>query len=146
MTLQDLPALNATLNGVATFFIVTGLLFIKSERKFAHMLAMTAALITSAIFLTSYLVYHFQVPPTRFAHDGWPRVLYFFILGTHVPLAAAIAVLVPLTVIPALRARYDRHRRLAKWTAPIWLYVSVTGVLVYFMLYVWFPAPRMGDA
>jgi putative membrane protein len=101
---------------------------------------MSVALITSALFLTCYLIYHFNVVGvTRFTHPGWPKAIYFFILLTHIPLAALTLPLVILTIIPALRARYDKHRRIAKWTMPIWLYVSVTGVLVYLMLYVWFP-------
>jgi putative membrane protein len=79
---------------------------------------------------------------TKFTHGGWPRSVYFFILFTHIPLAALTVPLVAMTVIPALRARFDRHRRIAKWTVPVWLYVSVTGVLVYLMLYVWYPPAR----
>jgi uncharacterized membrane protein YozB (DUF420 family) len=146
MTVQELPALNASLNGLSTFFIVLGLVFIKSERKQAHIVCMAMALVTSTLFLTSYLYYHFHVPVTRFTHPGWPKTVYFVILFTHIPLAMVALPLVIMTVIPALRARYDRHRRLAKWTAPIWLYVSFTGVLVYLMLYVWYPpaAPAVG--
>jgi putative membrane protein len=141
MTLQELPALNASLNALSTFFIVVGLILIKADRKQAHILAMSAALVTSTLFLTSYLIYHFNVTGvTRFTHPGWPRRIYFFILLTHIPLAAINVPLVLLTIIPALRARYDAHRRIARWTWPIWLYVSVTGVLVYLMLYVWYPA------
>lgn len=139
-TLQDLPAINATLNAISTFFILIGLISIKRDQKKLHIAAMAAAMITSTLFLTCYLIYHFNVTAvTRFTHPGWPRTLYFFILGTHVPLAALSVPLIAMTVIPALRARYDKHRRWAKITAPIWLYVSVTGVLVYLMLYVWFP-------
>lgn len=142
MTVQDLPSLNATLNALSTCFILIGLFFIKNDRKQAHILAMSAALVTSTLFLVSYLTYHFQVSGvTRFTHIGWPRIVYFFVLATHVPLAAITVPLVLLTIIPALRQRYDRHRRIARWTVPIWLYVSITGVLVYLMLYVWFP-PR----
>jgi uncharacterized membrane protein YozB (DUF420 family) len=140
VTVQDLPLVNACLNALSTTFIVAGLAFIKSDRKQAHIAAMTCALLTSTLFLAGYLTYHFNVTGmTRFTHQGWPKHAYFLILSTHVPLAALVLPLVILTVIPALRARYDRHRRLAKWTTPIWLYVSVTGVLVYLMLYVWFP-------
>ena len=146
MSVQELPALNASLNGLSTFFIVLGLVFIKSERKQAHIVCMSLALLTSALFLTSYLYYHFHVPVTRFTHGGWPRTIYFIILFTHIPLATIALPLVFMTVIPALRARYDRHRQLAKWTTPIWLYVSVTGVLVYFMLYVWYPAAPAAGA
>ena len=140
MTISDLPAVNASLNALSTAFIITGLILIKAERKRAHMVAMTCALVTSTAFLACYLTYHFNVAAvTKFTHPGWPKALYFFILLTHIPLAVAIIPLVFLTVIPALRARYDQHRKWAKITAPLWLYVSVTGVLVYLMLYVWFP-------
>jgi putative membrane protein len=140
MTIKDLPPLNASLNALSTCFILIGLLCIKKDRKQAHIVAMSLALLTSTLFLVSYLTYHFQVAAvTRFTHPGWPRALYFFVLATHVPLAAITVPLVLLTIIPALRQRYDRHRRIAKWTVPIWLYVSVTGVLVYLMLYVWYP-------
>ena len=141
MTVSDLPAINASLNALSTVFIVTGLILIKAERKRAHMIAMICALLTSTLFLACYVTYHIQHPVTHFTHPGWPKALYFFILVTHVPLAAAILPLVILTVIPAFRARFDQHRKWAKITAPLWLYVSVTGVLVYLMLYVWFP-PR----
>ena len=142
MTVQDLPALNASLNAVSTLFILIGFAAIKRERKRAHILAMSAALLTSTLFLISYGIYHAQHVATRFTHVGWPRTVYFIILGTHVPLAAIVTPLVVVTVIPALRARYDQHRKLARWTLPLWLYVSVTGVLVYLMLYVWFPPAR----
>jgi putative membrane protein len=140
MTISDLPAVNASLNALSTFFIVCGLVLIKAERKTAHITAMSLALVTSSLFLVCYITYHVNVAAvTRFTYPGWPRTVYFFILFTHIPLAALTVPLVLFTVWPALRARYDRHRRLAKWTVPIWLYVSVTGVLVYLMLYVWFP-------
>jgi len=140
MSISDLPAINASLNALSTCFIVAGLVFIKTERKQAHITAMLCALVTSTLFLACYLTYHFNTAAvTRFTHPGWPKAVYLFILLTHIPLAAAILPLVLLTVIPALRARYDKHRRWAKLTAPLWLYVSVTGVLVYLMLYVWFP-------
>ena len=143
MTIQDLPPINASLNALATLFIVIGLVSVKAERKQVHIAAMTAALVTSALFLACYLTYHFNVVGvTRFTHPGWPRVLYLAILLTHSILAVATVPLVLLTVIPALRARWDRHRRMARWTWPIWLYVSFTGVIVYFMLYVWFPGTR----
>ena len=142
MSVHDLPPINASLNALSTLFIVAGLAFIKAERKKAHIVSMTLALVTSTIFLACYLTYHFNVAGvTRFTHPGWPKALYFFILLTHIPLAALTVPLVLCTVVPALKAHYERHRRWAKWTVPIWLYVSVTGVLVYLMLYVWFP-PR----
>ncbi len=141
MTVENLPAINASLNALSTVFILAGFFSIKSERKKAHIAAMSAALVTSTLFLACYVTYHWMKHGvvTKFTHTGWPRPLYFFILGTHIPLAFLTVPLVFLTVIPALRARYDRHRRWAKITLPVWLYVSVTGVLVYLMLYVWFP-------
>jgi len=139
MTIQELPAVNASLNALSTVFILIGLAFIKADRKQAHIVAMSAALLTSTAFLASYLTYHYNVAGvTRFTHEGWPKAIYFFVLITHIPLAALTVPLVLMTIIPALRARYDRHRRIARWTVPIWLYVSVTGVLIYLMLYVWF--------
>ncbi len=139
MTVHDLPPVNASLNGLSAFFIVIGLIAIKNERKSVHIASMVAALISSTAFLTCYLIYHFQAKITVFTHTGWPKTLYYLILFPHVFLAMVVLPLIIVTVIPAVQARYDRHRKLAKWTWPIWLYVSVTGVLVYLMLYVWFP-------
>ena len=141
MTAADLPLLNACLNGLSTVFIITGLTFIKRDLKLAHIVAMLSALVTSTIFLASYITYHClkHGVVTKFTHPGWPKAVYYFILATHVPLAALTLPLVILTIIPAFQARYDRHRRIAKITFPVWFYVSVTGVLVYLMLYVWFP-------
>ena len=139
MTLQDLPLLNASLNALSTVFIVIGIASIKSDRKVLHISSMAAALVTSTAFLTSYLIYHAHHGGTRFTYPGWPRMIYFPLLISHVILAVVIVPLIIMTVVPALRARYDRHRRVAAWTWPLWLYVSVTGVLVYLMLYVWFP-------
>ena len=146
MTLQDLPALNASLNALATCFIVAGFVCIMRGNKRAHIACMVTALVISVAFLASYLTYHFQVEAvTKFQHDGWPKVVYFFILFSHIPLAALTVPMVLLTVVPALRGRFDRHKRVARWTLPVWLYVSVTGVLVYLMLYVWFPASKVGS-
>ena len=141
MTVSDLPLLNASLNTLSTVFIVAGIAFIKNERKQAHIVSMLGALITSTLFLASYLTYHYLKDGvvTKFTHPGWPKAFYYFILATHIPLAALTLPLVILTIIPAFQARYDKHRRIAKITFPVWLYVSVTGVLVYLMLYVWFP-------
>lgn len=138
MTLQDLPRLNASLNALSTLFIIIGIVAIKSGRQRLHISMMTSALITSAAFLTSYVIYHSHHLRTDFTYPGWPRLIYFPMLISHVILAIVIVPLILMTVIPALRARYDRHRRVAAWTWPLWLYVSVTGVLVYLMLYVWF--------
>ena len=143
MKVADLPAVNATLNGISTILILTGLAMIRQEHKRAHALCMISAITTSALFLGCYLTYHYLKAGhvTHFTYPGWPKALYFFILGTHTPLAILVVPLIALTVIPALQQRFDAHKRMARWTLPIWLYVSVTGVLVYLMLYVWFPAP-----
>ena len=140
MTVHDLPAVNATLNGLSTVFISAGWIFIKSDRKQQHIVSMSCALVTSTLFLACYLTYHFSVRiMTKFPPIGWIQKFYWVLLGTHVTLAFVTLPLVILTVIPTLRARYDKHRRIARWTMPIWLYVSVTGVVVYMMLYQWFP-------
>ena len=145
MNVNELPAVNAALNALSTLFILAGWTMIRLERKVAHALCMVSALVTSAAFLACYLVYHFlkEGHVTRFTHPGWPKALYFFILGTHTPLAVVALPLLVLTVIPAIRQRFDAHKRMARWTLPVWLYVSVTGVLVYFMLYVWFPSGKI---
>jgi uncharacterized membrane protein YozB (DUF420 family) len=141
MTIADLPIVNASLNALSTVFIVLGLAFIKSDRKFAHIACMVTALCTSTAFLACYLTYHYLKAGhvTHFTHPGWPKTLYFLILGTHTPLAVGVLPFIILVVTRALQARYDAHRKWAKIAAPIWLYVSITGVLVYFMLYVWYP-------
>lgn len=143
MSVTDLPLVNATLNSLCTGLLLAGWWFIKHERKQQHIICMASALATSAAFLACYLYYHYHVGSVKFTAQGPVRPIYFFILITHVILAAAIVPLVLLTVIPALRARFDRHRRWARWTLPLWLYVSVTGVLVYLMLYVWFPSAEL---
>ena len=144
MTVTDLPALNATLNALSTIFIASGWWAIRHERKRVHIACMVSALITSTLFLASYLTYHALMKGhlTIFTHTGWPRTLYFWLLGTHTVLAVTVVPMVICTVVPALRARFDRHRRLGRWTMPVWLYVSVTGVIVYFWLYQWFPGQR----
>lgn len=141
MTVNDLPALNATLNGLSTIFLIVGWLLIRNNYTRAHIVAMSCALLTSTLFLASYLTYHFlkQGLVTRFTEEGLIRPVYFALLISHTILATMTLPLVVLTVIPALRARYERHRRFARWTLPIWLYVSITGVLVYLMLYQWYP-------
>ena len=141
MHASDLPIINASLNGLSTVFIVAGIIFIKNDRKQAHIVSMLCALVTSTVFLACYVTYHAlkHGVPTYFTHPGWPKALYYLILFTHIPLAFLTLPLVFMTIIPAFQAIYDKHRRIAKWTFPIWLYVSVTGVLVYMMLYVWFP-------
>lgn len=141
MRTEDFPALNASLNGLSAFFIVAGWYFIKHDRKKAHIAAMSCALVSSTVFLVCYVTYHWlkHGVVTQFTAEGIIRPAYFTLLISHSILAVVTVPLVIVTVLPALRARYDKHRRLAVWTLPIWLYVSVTGVLVYLMLYQWFP-------
>jgi uncharacterized membrane protein YozB (DUF420 family) len=135
VTLRDLPTVNALLNASATALLVTGWILIRRGRREAHRRAMLGALACSALFLVSYLVYHFQVGSVRFAGTGAARTIYLSILLTHTVLAAAVPVLALVTLSRALAAKFDRHRAIARWTLPIWLYVSVTGVVVYWMLY-----------
>jgi uncharacterized membrane protein YozB (DUF420 family) len=141
MTIAELPALNAVLNSCSTVLIVAGLTAIKLKKPKAHSAFMFAALGVSAAFLTSYLIYHYHVGHVRFAGEGTVRTVYFTLLISHVFLAVVNLPLIFMTVIPALRQRFDKHRRMAKITAPIWLYVSVTGVIVYLMCYRWFGPP-----
>ena len=135
LTLQDLPALNATLNATSAVLLVTAYVLIRLRRPIAHRNVMIAALVCSTFFLTSYLIYHAQVGSKHFPGTGTARTVYFAILITHTILAAAVPVLAGITVWRAWRRRFDRHVRIARWTLPIWLYVSVTGVVVYWMLY-----------
>jgi len=132
---HSLPALNATLNATAAVLLVTGYALVRNRRFLAHRNVMTAALVCSVLFLTSYLVYHAQVGSVRFPGHGAPRTVYLTILVTHTILAATVPFLAGVTVVRAWRGRFPQHKRLARWTLPIWLYVSVTGVVVYWMLY-----------
>ena len=135
MSMSDLPALNATLNGVAGLCLAAGYYFIRNRNRDLHRACMLAAFAASALFLISYTVYHANTGSKPFPGSGPIRAVYFFILITHVVLAAAILPLAIVTLARALRKRFDRHRRIARWTLPIWLYVSVTGVVIYVMLY-----------
>jgi uncharacterized membrane protein YozB (DUF420 family) len=135
LDVHDLPTVNATLNALSAVLLVTGWLLIRSGRRQAHRAVMIAALISSSLFLTSYLIYHAQVGSVRFPGSGAPRTLYLSILLTHTALAALVPFLAVITLIFALRGRFARHKRLARYALPIWLYVSVTGVVVYWMLY-----------
>ncbi len=137
--LSLLPTLNATLNGVSALLLTGGFLFIRRKNVTAHRACMLSACATSALFLVSYLVYHYHVGSVRFAGQGWVRPVYFAVLLSHTVLAAAILPLALVTLARALRGRFDRHARIARWTLPIWLYVSVTGVIVYVMLYHLYP-------
>jgi uncharacterized membrane protein YozB (DUF420 family) len=129
------PALNATLNGASAVLITTGRVLIHRKKIRLHRACMIAAVVTSSLFLTSYLYYHAHVGSVRFPGQGWVRPAYFALLISHTVLAAAVVPLVLLSLIAGLRGRFERHRRIARWTYPIWLYVSVTGVVVYVMLY-----------
>ncbi len=135
------PALNATLNGISAVLLGTGYWMIRRGRILAHKSCMLLALVSSAAFLISYLVYHARVGSVAFRGRGWIRPVYFTLLGSHTVLAAAIVPLALVTVSRALRGQFDRHKRVARWTLPIWLYVSVTGVLIYFLLYHLYAAP-----
>ena len=135
MTVHDLPALNATLNALSGIFLLAGYILIRSRHIEPHRRCMIAAFVTSSIFLVSYIVYHAQVGSVRFTRQGLVRPLYFTILVTHVTLAAAVLPLAVITLSRGLKERYPQHIRIARWTLPIWLYVSVTGVLVYVLLY-----------
>jgi len=132
---QSLPAVNATLNAIATMFLMAGWLFIRRRQITRHRFCMLGALVTSALFLTSYLVYHANVGSIPFRGVGAVRTIYFTILITHIILAVLIVPLALITLSRALAQRFDRHRQIARWTLPIWLYVSVTGVVIYLMLY-----------
>lgn len=136
-----LPALNAVLNGSSAVLLAAGYGFIRARRVAAHRVCMLAALCVSAAFLVSYVTYHALAGSRPFSGQGWIRAVYFPILVTHVVLAAAMVPFVLTTVYRALRGDFARHARIARWTLPVWLYVSVTGVVVYWMLYRLFPAP-----
>jgi len=138
--ISDLPAVNAALNGVSAILLVVGFYFIRRGRRRRHRTFMLAAFGTSTLFLISYLIYHASVGSVPFQGQGWMRPLYFLILFTHVVLAAIIVPLALVTLVWAGRGRFSRHRRIARWTLPVWWYVSVTGVLVYLMLYHLFPS------
>ncbi len=133
--LSYLPGINASLNSACALFLVIGYLLIRRGYVKAHRLCMLSAFATSTLFLVSYLTYHYQVGSVPFEGRGWVRPLYFSVLIPHTILAAAIVPLVLVTLVRALRERFERHRRIARWTLPLWLYVSVTGVVVYGMLY-----------
>ena len=135
MDVSFLPTVNASLNATAAALLVVGFVFIRRGRVGAHRAAMIAALVCSVLFLASYLVYHSQAGSVRFPGTGAVRTVYLSILLTHTVLAAAVPFLALITVVRALQERFDQHRRIARWTLPIWLYVSVTGVTIYWMLY-----------
>ena len=140
MDYSKLPHLNALLNATSGLLLVAGFYFITRRRITAHLRCMTSALVVSCIFLVSYLVYHYNHGSTRFTGQGFIRPVYFTILLTHTVLAVVIVPLVFVTLRRAWRGDFARHRRVARWTFPLWLYVSITGVLVYLMLYQLYPS------
>jgi uncharacterized membrane protein YozB (DUF420 family) len=133
------PALNASLNGTSAVFLLTGRVLIAKKRMLAHRVCMIAAVVASTLFLACYVFFHYKVGNILFLGQGWSRPVYFTILTSHVILAIVIVPLVIITLTRGLGARYAKHRAIARWTWPLWMYVSVTGVIVYFMLYQWFP-------
>jgi uncharacterized membrane protein YozB (DUF420 family) len=135
ISVHDLPAVNAILNATAAVLLVWGYILIRRHRQQTHKRVMIAAFATSCVFLVCYIIYHAQVGSVRFQHPGAIRVVYLSILATHTVLAACVPVLAIITLRRGLAARFDKHRAIARWTLPIWLYVSVTGVVVYLMLY-----------
>jgi uncharacterized membrane protein YozB (DUF420 family) len=139
LSVTDLPALNAALNATSAILLTSGYRFIRRRQITAHKRCMLAACATSALFLLSYLTYHYYIGSMPFRGQGWVRPLYFTILISHTTLAAAIVPLALTTLFRAWKADFRRHARLARWTLPIWLYVSVTGVIIYVMLYQLFP-------
>jgi len=143
MTIQDLPIVNACLNALATVFLMLGFVYIKKGNKTAHRNCMISAFVTSAVFLTCYLTYHFSTEVvTKFVEPQWFRPIYFVLLFTHVVLAVVILPLIFITLSRALKGRFDMHRKIARWTWPLWMYVSITGVLIYLLLYQIFPQPK----
>jgi putative membrane protein len=135
VTVSDLPALNATLNATCFILLTTGYVLIRRGRVAQHRAVMIAAFCTSVVFLTSYLIYHAQIGSKPFRGQGPIRIVYFTILLTHTVLAATIVPMILMTLSRGLKRQDVRHRALARWTLPLWMYVSVTGVVVYFMLY-----------
>jgi len=145
MTIHDLPAVNASLNGLSAIFLTAGFVFIRRKNKIAHRNCMVAAFVTSVFFLACYLTYHgylvyaLHQGPTRFLEPKWFRPIYLTILISHTILAAVIVPLILITLWLAKRERFDAHKKIAHWTWPLWMYVSVTGVAVYLLLYQIFP-------
>ncbi|MBX7245913.1 MAG: DUF420 domain-containing protein [Candidatus Sumerlaeaceae bacterium] len=142
-TPQDIPTLNAVFNLTSATLLLTGYVFIRRGNREAHRFCMVGALVSSALFLTGYLIYHFVYHGmTRFPVEGLPKAVYLTILLTHTVLAVVIVPLVAMTVFRAAKGQFDRHRRVARWTFPLWFYVSITGVVIYVMLYHLYPQPR----
>jgi putative membrane protein len=145
MSIHDLPAVNASLNGLSAIFLTLGFIFIRQKKIIAHRNCMISAFCTSVIFLICYVVYHsyrfyvLHIGPTKFVNPEWFRPIYLAILLTHTILAIVIVPMILITLSRALRERFDAHKKIARWTWPLWMYVSVTGVIVYLLLYQIFP-------
>ncbi len=139
LTIYSLAPLNAALNALSGIFLVTGFFMIRRGRVHAHQWCMQSAFVTSIVFLISYLYYHYNVGSVPFTGEGWTRPVYFTLLISHTVLAALVPPLALITLYRAWKRQFQRHRRIARWTFPVWLYVSVTGVLVYLILYQFFP-------
>ncbi len=135
MQISDLPAVNATLNSLSAILLATGYYFIRQKKIAVHRICMLSALTTSALFFISYLTYHYHIGSKHFEGVGAIRTVYFAILTSHTILAMVIVPLALITLFRALKQRFDKHKRIARWTLPIWFYVSVTGVIIYLMLY-----------
>lgn len=142
MSVSDLPAINAVLNGLATILLTIGFILIKLDKQQAHRTCMLSAFGVSIIFLITYVLHKILVQGlhTAFGGEGWIRTFYYVMLASHIILAMVIVPLVLITLVHAFKGRFDKHQAWAKWTFPLWYYVSVTGVLVYFFLYQWFPS------
>ena len=143
MSISELPAVNASLNGLSAIFLLAGYLCIRNKNQVAHQRWMTAAVVTSTLFLISYLTYHAHAGRTVFKEPAGFRPIYLTLLLTHTILAVTIVPLVIITLSRALRLRFDLHRKIARWTWPLWMYVSVTGVVIYLLLYKIFPQPKV---
>jgi putative membrane protein len=145
MNIHDLPAVNATLNGLSAIFLTAGFIFIRQKKIIAHRNCMISAFCTSVIFFICYVTYHsyrfyvLHIGPTRFLEPHWFRPIYLTILISHTILAIVIVPMILITLSRALRAKFDKHKKIARWTWPLWMYVSVTGVIVYLLLYQIFP-------
>jgi len=137
--LRALPTYNAIMNATCGALLIAGFVLARGKRIRAHLTVMSTALVASALFLGSYLYYHAKAGSVPFTGQGWIRPVYFTVLISHTVLAAAIVPLVLIVVYRAARGQFDRHRRIARFTLPLWLYVSLTGVAIYLMLYIWFP-------
>ena len=148
MTIHDLPAVNASLNGLSAIFLAAGFISIKRGNKIAHQRCMISAFFASAVFLGCYLTYHGYLAlalhqgPTRFLNPAWFRPIYMAILLTHTLLAAAIVPMILITLWRAKKERFELHKKIARWTWPLWMYVSVTGVVIYLLLYQIFPQSK----